>query len=105
MEPDRNTIVAASTAIPSSRWRVPSEIDFAVASRFETRIICTIPPKDSSMHAKKLRAYLDSAAGIAGLLPQAERLIELRHIYRKLVPQQLLRSSSIVNYRQQTGVI
>ncbi|MBE0619161.1 MAG: DUF721 domain-containing protein [Burkholderiales bacterium] len=57
------------------------------------------------MHAKKLRAYLDSAAGIAGLLPQAERLIELRHIYRKLVPQQLLRSSSIVNYRQQTVVI
>lgn len=57
------------------------------------------------MHAKNLRAYLDSAAGIAGLLPQAERLIELRHIYGKLVPQQLLRSSSIVNYRQQTVVI
>jgi hypothetical protein len=57
------------------------------------------------MHAKNLRAYLDSAAGIASLLPQAERLIELRHIYGKLVPQQLLRSSSVVNYRQQTVVI
>lgn len=57
------------------------------------------------MHSKNLRAYLDSAAAIAGLLPQAERLIELRHVYRKLVPQQLLQSSSIVNYRQQKVVI
>ena len=57
------------------------------------------------MHSKNLRAYLDSAAGIAGLLPQAERLIELRRIYTKLVPQQLLRSSSIVNYKQQKVVI
>ena len=57
------------------------------------------------MHSKNLRAYLDSAVGIAGLLPQAERLIELRRIYSKLVPQQLLRSSSIVNYKQQMVVI
>ncbi|MHB8666591.1 MAG: DciA family protein [Burkholderiales bacterium] len=57
------------------------------------------------MHSKNLRAYLGTAAGIAGLLPQAERLIELRRIYRKLVPQQLLRSSSIANYKQQTVVI
>ena len=57
------------------------------------------------MHSRKLRAYLDSAAAIAGLLPQAERLIELRCIYSKLLPQQLLRSSSIVNYKQQTIVI
>jgi len=57
------------------------------------------------MHSKNLRAYLDSAVGIAGLLPQAERLIELRRIYSKLVPQQLLRSSSIVNCKQQTVVI
>ena len=57
------------------------------------------------MHSKNLRAYLDSAVGIAGLLPQAERLIELRRIYGKLVPQQLLRSSSIVNYKQKNVVI
>lgn len=57
------------------------------------------------MHSKNLRAYLDSAAGIAGLLPQAERLIELRRIYSKLVPQQLLNSSAIVNYRQQNVII
>jgi len=57
------------------------------------------------MHSKNLRAYLDSAVGIAGLLPQAERLIELRRIYSKLVPQQLLRSSSIVNYKQKNVVI
>lgn len=57
------------------------------------------------MPSKNLRAYLNTATGIAGLLPQAERLIELRRIYRKLVPQQLLRSSSIVNYRQGKVVI
>ena len=57
------------------------------------------------MHSKNLRAYLDSTVGIASLLPQAERLIELRRIYSKLVPQQLLRSSSIVNYKQRTVVI
>ncbi len=57
------------------------------------------------MHSKNIRAYLGSAAGIAGLLPQAERLIELRRIYSKLVPPQLLRSSSIANYKQETVVI
>lgn len=57
------------------------------------------------MHAKNLRAYLDTAAGIAALLPQAERLIELRRVYKEIVPQQLLRSSSIVNYKQETVVI
>ena len=57
------------------------------------------------MHSKNLRAYLDSTAGIAALLPQAERLIELRQMYSELVPQQLSRSSSIVNYKRQTVVI
>ena len=57
------------------------------------------------MHSKKLRAYLDSAAGIAALLPQAERLIELRRIYKEIMPKQLLRSSSIVNYKQEKVVI
>ena len=57
------------------------------------------------MHPKNLRAYLDSAAGIAALLPQAERLIELRRIYTELVPQPLLRSSSIVNYKQGNVII
>ena len=57
------------------------------------------------MHSRKLRSYLDSAGVVAGLMPQAERLIELRRLYRALVPQQLLRSSSIVNYKQQRVVI
>ena len=57
------------------------------------------------MHSKNLRAYLDSTAGIAALLPQAERLIELRRIYSEIAPQQLLGSSSIVNYKHQTVVI
>ena len=57
------------------------------------------------MHSKNLRDYLDSTAGIAALLPQAERLIELRRIYTELVPQQLSRTSSIVNYKQGNVVI
>ena len=57
------------------------------------------------MHSKNLRAYLDSAAGIAALLPQAERLIELRRIYSRVVPEQLLRSSSVVNYKQRQVII
>ena len=57
------------------------------------------------MHSKDLRAYLDTANGISGLLPQVERLIEIRRIYSRLVPQQLLRSSAIVNYKQQKLVI
>jgi hypothetical protein len=57
------------------------------------------------MHSKNLRAYLDSATGIAALLPHAERLIELRRIYTQIMPPQLLRSSSIVNYKQENVVI
>ena len=57
------------------------------------------------MHPKNLRAYLDSSAAIAGLLPQAERLVELRQIYGRLVPPALLRSSSIVNYKKRQLVI
>jgi hypothetical protein len=57
------------------------------------------------MHSKNLRAYLDSAAGIAALLPQAERLIELRRLYQEIMPRQLLRSSSIVNCKQGNVVI
>jgi len=57
------------------------------------------------MHPKNVRAFLDSAAGIANLLPQAERLIKLRQIYEKLVPKLLLKSSAIVNYKQQRIVI
>ena len=57
------------------------------------------------MHSKNICSYLDSTAGIAALLPQAERLIALRRIYSKLVPQQLLRSSSIANYKQGKVII
>ena len=57
------------------------------------------------MHSKNIRAYLDSVAGVAALLPQAERLIGLRRTYGELVPKQLLQSSSIVNYKQGKVVI
>src|SRR3990172_12415951 len=43
MELDKPTTAAVSSAIPRSKWRVPSEIDLAVASRSDTRIICMIP--------------------------------------------------------------
>jgi hypothetical protein len=61
--------------------------------------------RQNAMHSKNIRSYLDSTAGIAALLPQAERLIALRLAYGKLVPQPLLRSSSIVNYKQGIVVI
>lgn len=57
------------------------------------------------MHFKNLRAYLESASGVGTLMPQAERLMDLRRIYAEVVPRQLLRSSSIVNYRQEKVVI
>ena len=57
------------------------------------------------MHSKNIRSYLASTAGIAALLPQAERLIALRQAYAKLVPHTLLRSSSIVNYKQGVVVV
>jgi len=57
------------------------------------------------MHSKNIRTYLDSVGAIAALLPQAERLIELRRVYSGLVPHELLRSSSIVNYKQGNVVI
>src|SRR5665647_107676 len=51
MELDKARTVAASSAVPSSRWPVPREIDLAVASRFDTRIICMIPS------ARQLHAF------------------------------------------------
>ena len=39
------------------------------------------------MHSKNLRAYLDSAAAIAALLPQAERLIELAFDFDSQMPE------------------
>src|SRR5665647_424816 len=50
MELDKATTAAVSSAKPSSTWRVSREIDLAVASRFDSRIICMIP-SERQLHA------------------------------------------------------
>ena len=56
-----------------------------------------------TMHPKNLRSFL--ADGISSLIPQAQRLIELRQVIAGLLPTNLRRSSSIANYKQGKIVI
>lgn len=55
------------------------------------------------MHPKNLRSFLSD--GISPLMPQAQRLIELRTVIAGLLPINLQRSSSIANYKQGKIVI
>lgn len=57
------------------------------------------------MHAKNLDAYLDQADGINSLIPQAKRLIELRHILLEALPGSLAGRATLANYRQGKVVI
>ncbi len=57
------------------------------------------------MHMKKPSAFLNQADSIAALMPQAERLIELREILSSLLPESLARRCSVANYRQGRVVI
>jgi len=50
-------------------------------------------------------AYLTQPDGIASLMPQARRLIELRGILAAALPESLARSCSIANYKQGKIVI
>ena len=50
-------------------------------------------------------AFLNQADSIAALMPQAERLIELREILSSLLPESLARRCSVANYRQGRVVI
>lgn len=50
-------------------------------------------------------AYLNQPDGIASLMPQARRLIELRGILAAALPESLARSCSIANYKQGKIVI
>ena len=50
-------------------------------------------------------AFLNQPDGIAPLLPQARRLIELREILAALLPESLARYCSIANYKQGKVVI
>jgi len=57
------------------------------------------------MHPKNPCAFLDQSDGIAPLMPQARRLIELRKILAAMLPESLARSCSIANYKQGKVVI
>ena len=57
------------------------------------------------MHMKNPCAFLNQADSIAALMPQAERLIELRETLSSLLPESLARRCSVANYRQGRVVI
>jgi hypothetical protein len=50
-------------------------------------------------------AFLNQPDGIAPLMPQARRLIELREILAAILPESLARCCSIANYKQGKVVI
>jgi len=52
------------------------------------------------MPSKNPCAFLDQSEGIAPLMPQARRLIELRRILATVLPESLARRSSIANIKQ-----
>ncbi len=55
------------------------------------------------MHSQRVREFLID--GMYSLMPQAQRLIELRRIAAGALPGNLLRSCSIANYKQGKVVI
>ena len=57
------------------------------------------------MPTKNPCAYLNQPDGIASLMPQARRLIELRGILAAALPESLARCCSIANYKQGSIVI
>ena len=57
------------------------------------------------MHMKNPCTFLNQADAIASLMPQAERLIELREILASLLPESLARRCSVANYKQGRVVI
>jgi hypothetical protein len=58
-----------------------------------------------NMHPKNPCAFLNQPDGIASLMPQARRLIELRGILSAVLPTSLARWCSIANYKQGKVVI
>jgi hypothetical protein len=57
------------------------------------------------MHPKNPCAFLNQPDGIAPLMPQARRLIELREILAAMLPESLAQWCSIANYKQGKVVI
>lgn len=50
------------------------------------------------MQPKSLNSFLED--GISSLLPQTQRLIEIRQVFKRLLPDKLRRSSVIANFKQ-----
>jgi hypothetical protein len=50
------------------------------------------------MQPKSLNSFLED--GISSLLPQTQRLLEIRQVFAKLLPGNLRRSSVIANFKQ-----
>ena len=57
------------------------------------------------MHSKNLGAFLTETECINALLPQAARLIELRHALSNALPEALGKNYSVANYRQDKLVL
>src|SRR3989442_14409881 len=93
----------------ATRCRLVKVKDLALANLLETRIICMLPPPGAALYIhtpmKTPYAFLDQPDGIAPLMPQARRLIELREILAAVLPESLARCCSIANYKQGNVVI
>ena len=50
------------------------------------------------MQPKSLNSFLED--GISSLLPQTQRLLEIRQVFAKILPANLRRSSAIANFKQ-----
>ena len=57
------------------------------------------------MISKNLNAYLAQTDGINSLMPQAKRLLELRHVLLEILPKPLAELATVANYRQGKIVI
>ena len=79
---------------------VVSVTDLDLASPLETRIMCTQLIFHQTMPSKNPCAFLSQPDAIASLMPQAQRLIELRKILAVALPESLARHCSIANYKQ-----
>src|SRR2546425_10881192 len=92
-----NTSSAMNTTL-ATRCRLVKVKDLALANLLETRIICMLPPPGAALYIhtpmKNPYAFLDQPDGIAPLMPQARRLIELREILAAVLPESLARCRS-----------
>src|SRR6266487_4571661 len=86
-----NTSSAMNTT-PATRCRLVKVRDLGLANLLETRIICMLPPPGAALYVpyrtpmKNPYAFLNQPDGIAPLMPQARRLIELREIFAAMLP-------------------